>query len=201
MTPSTCALLVVFCRNHNVSSSYALQHSWCVTLSRQYVAARTYTENGNCTYVDPATLDDEKRAVQDAELFHRARLVSSAFYAQIVLGDYVGSILGLTRDGFSWRLDLPQVSALHVVWTTHLSSTSVTCMCITSTVRPQSMRDLSHSWTPRGEGNVVSAEFNLMYRWHPAISQEDTTWMEHFFHGLFHGKPASQVCGTMICLI
>lgn len=62
------------------------------------------------------------------------------------------------------------------------------------------MRDLSHSWTPRGEGNVVSAEFNLMYRWHPAISQEDTTWMEHFFHGLFHGKPASQVRGIIIRL-
>lgn len=75
------------------------------------MAKRIYTENENGTYVDPATLNDETRAVQDAELFHRARLVNSAFYAQIVLGDYVGSILGLTRDGFSWRLDLPQVSA------------------------------------------------------------------------------------------
>lgn len=133
MTPSTCALLVVFCRNHNVSPSYTLQHSWCVTFLRQYVATRIYTENENGTYVDPATLDDAKRAVQDAELFHRARLVNSVFYAQIVLGDYVGSILGLTRDGFSWRLDLPQVGVLHVVWTMHLSFTAVICIYISST--------------------------------------------------------------------
>lgn len=76
------------------------------------MATRIYTENENGTYADPATLDEEKRAVQDAELFHRARLVNSIFFAQIVLGDYVGSIIGLTRDGLSWRLDLPKVSAI-----------------------------------------------------------------------------------------
>lgn len=67
-------------------------------------------------------------------------------------------------------------------------------------LRPQSIRDLSHAWTGRGEGNVISVEFNLMYRWHPAISMEDTTWMEHFFNGLFHGKPSQEVCDALLRL-
>jgi hypothetical protein len=35
--------------------------------------------------------------------------------------------------------------------------------------------------SPRGEGNVVSIEFNLLYRWHSALSKEDTKWTEEMF--------------------
>jgi len=34
---------------------------------------------------------------------------------------------------------------------------------------------------PTGVGNQVSLEFNYIYRWHPAISQEDEAWIENFF--------------------
>ncbi|KAH9842416.1 heme peroxidase [Rhodofomes roseus] len=146
MTPATCALLVLFCRNHN------------------YVAGRIYTENEFRTFREPVMLNDKERAMQDDEIFHRARLVNSAFFAQIVLGDYVGGILGLTRDGLSWRLKLLE-----------------------------SMRDINRAWTPQGEGNVISVEFNLMYRWHATSSQDDTKWMDKFFSNLFHGKPNDQI--------
>lgn len=32
-------------------------------------------------------------------------MVNTAFFMQIILADYVGSILGLVRDGLTWRLD------------------------------------------------------------------------------------------------
>lgn len=44
----------------------------------------------------------------------------------------------------------------------------------------------------RGTGNVVSAEFNLCYRWHSCISEKDDKWIEEFYYDLF-GKPSSEV--------
>jgi hypothetical protein len=44
----------------------------------------------------------------------------------------------------------------------------------------------------RGTGNVVSAEFNLCYRWHSCISEKDDKWIEDFYYDLF-GKPGAEV--------
>lgn len=38
------------------------------------------------------------------------------------------------------------------------------------------MRDSDHAFTPIGEGNVSSIEFNLFYRWHSTLSKEDEEW-------------------------
>ena len=46
--------------------------------------------------------------------------------------------------------------------------------------------------TPRGIGNQVSAEFNLVYRWHSAISDKDDKWTQELYKRLF-GKPSEQV--------
>jgi hypothetical protein len=43
-----------------------------------------------------------------------------------------------------------------------------------------------------GTGNQVSAEFNLVYRWHSAISKKDEKWTEELYIELF-GKPSSEV--------
>ncbi|KZT64796.1 heme peroxidase [Daedalea quercina L-15889] len=146
MPPSTCALLVLFCRNHN------------------FVAERIRALNERGTFADPATLDAAARGAQDDELFARARLVNTAFFMKVVLGDYVGAILGLTRDGLAWRLD-PLAA----------------------------MRELDHAFAPQGEGNVVSAEFNLMYRWHATSSQQDTAWIDALFQRMFDGKSGAEV--------
>jgi hypothetical protein len=39
---------------------------------------------------------------------------------------------------------------------------------------------------------VVSAEFNLCYRWHSCISEKDDKWIEEFYYDLF-GKPGSEI--------
>ncbi|KAJ4474426.1 heme peroxidase [Lentinula aciculospora] len=156
MPPAACALLVVFSRNHN------------------FIAQRIFDINERGTYKDPESLkaqidrvsspeasDEERKSAtqaliflqaQDDEIFHRSRLVNCGFFMKVILGDYVGAILGLARDGSSWRLD-PLME----------------------------MRRLSHEFSPRGEGNVVSIEFNLLYRWHATLSRQDKQWTEKMF--------------------
>jgi len=52
---------------------------------------------------------------QDDEIFHRSRLVNCGLFMQIILGDYVGAILGLVRDGLTWRLNPLEVSSTHIL--------------------------------------------------------------------------------------
>jgi prostaglandin-endoperoxide synthase 2 len=149
MPPSSGALLVLFCRNHNYAADKIL----------------SINENGNLFPL--ADLKSKGAAAiqsQDEELFQRARLVNTGLFMQCIFGDYVGAILGLVRDNNTWRLNplLPE-------------------------------RDLDHAWSPRGEGNVVSMEFNFMYRWHAALSELDTNWTEQTFNKLFDDKPYDEI--------
>lgn len=41
---------------------------------------------------------------------------------------------------------------------------------------------------PAGVGNVVSAEFNLIYRWHSTISPKDEKWAVANFNQILKGK-------------
>ena len=67
--------------------------------------------------------------------------------------------------------------------------------CSAGADRPvsQNMRDLDHEVAPRGEGNVVSIEFNLLYRWHATVSEHDTKWTEEEFSRMFQGKDPATV--------
>lgn len=147
MPPATCALLVLLSRNHN------------------YIAQKILDINENGTYRrDIKSLSEDERKIQDEEIFQRTRLVNCGYFMHIILGDYVGAILGLVRDGSAWRLD-PLMN----------------------------IRSSNHSWEPVGEGNVVSVEFNLLYRWHATLSAEDTKWTEERFTKLFDGKDPKDV--------
>ncbi len=41
----------------------------------------------------------------------------------------------------------------------------------------QSERDHRSRILPRGEGNVVAVEFNLLYTWHATLSLKDSEWI------------------------
>lgn len=41
----------------------------------------------------------------------------------------------------------------------------------------------------RGTGSIVSAEFNLAYRWHSCISAKDDQWVQDFYRDLFGKDP------------
>jgi linoleate 10R-lipoxygenase len=77
-------------------------------------------------------------------------------------GDYLRTIVNLNRSNTTWTLD-PRVD-------TGRGTGSI-------------------EW---GVGNQVSAEFNLVYRWHSAISKKDEKWTEDLYLELF-GKPSDEV--------
>ncbi|KPM41065.1 Linoleate 10R-lipoxygenase [Neonectria ditissima] len=90
----------------------------------------------------------------DEELFQTARLVTSGLYINITLVDYVRNIVNLNRVDTTWTLDPRQEMGVSV-------GTKQTAEA--------------------GTGNVVSAEFNLCYRWHSCISDMDDRWIQDFY--------------------
>ncbi|CAK4030530.1 hypothetical protein BP6252_07663 [Lecanosticta acicola] len=87
-------------------------------------------------------------AKRDHDLFNTARLITCGLYVNIILGDYVRTILNLNTTASSWILDPRQ--------------------------------DTGKLQTPEAVGNQVSVEFNLVYRWHSAISAKDEKWTQDF---------------------
>ncbi|KAK3900043.1 linoleate diol synthase [Staphylotrichum tortipilum] len=125
-------------------------------------------EDGKFTPPSPA-LEGERAAAAwkkyDNDVFQTARLITSGLYINITLLDYVRNIVNLNRVDTTWTLDPRQNTGIDVG---------------------------THKGAERGTGNVVSAEFNLCYRWHSCISEKDDKWIEQFYHDLF-GKPGSEV--------
>ncbi|KAH7322623.1 heme peroxidase [Stachybotrys elegans] len=93
----------------------------------------------------------------DEELFQTARLVTSGLYINITLLDYVRNIINLNRVDTMWTLDPRQEMGTAV-----------------------GTKDGSEA----GVGNVVSAEFNMCYRWHSCISEMDDKWIQDFYKEL-----------------
>nr|POE79518.1 linoleate 10r-lipoxygenase [Quercus suber] len=135
-----------------------------------YIAENLPLINENGRFTRPRDGLPEEAAAKawkkyDEDIFQTARLVTCGLYMNITLIDYVRTIVNLTRSNTTWTLD-PRV---------HLSDTL-----------------FGDDGTPRGLGNQVSAEFNLVYRWHSAISDRDDKWTQALFKKVW-GKPAEDV--------
>src|SRR5579859_6251257 len=86
--------------------------------------------------------------------------ITCGMYINIIMFDYVRAILGLNLTGNLWELD----------------------------IRAMGPHVYSSQGAPMGIGNQVSCEFNLLYRWHSAISDRDDKWTTAFTQKLFPGK-------------
>ena len=53
--------------------------------------------------------------------------------------------------------------------------------------RVDSVNIFDTAGTPKGIGNQVSIEFNLIYRWHATVSDKNAKWLEDFFDKVFPG--------------
>ncbi|MCJ1314518.1 hypothetical protein MMC25_008200 [Agyrium rufum] len=104
-------------------------------------------------------------AKYDEDLFQTGRLITCGLYVNITLIDYVRTILNLNRSDSVWNIDPRQGASNRVAVTA---------------------KDLQM----QGMGNQVSAEFNLAYRWHSALSQKDEQWTEDLQRSMFGKDPA-----------
>jgi linoleate 10R-lipoxygenase len=135
-----------------------------------YVAEQLAAINENGRFTQPREpLDPENPSPAwrkyDNDLFQTARLVTGGLYINITLIDYVRTIVNVTRSNSTWTLD-PRVKESDTLF--------------------------NADGTPRGIGNQVSAEFNLVYRWHSAISDKDDKWTQDLFKKMY-GKPAEDI--------
>lgn len=101
----------------------------------------------------------------DNDLFQVARLITGGLYINITLLDYVRNIINLNRVDTTWNLDPRQAMGIDVG---------------------------TEAGADRGTGNVVSAEFNLCYRWHSCISAKDERWLDKIMASSF-SKPVDEV--------
>jgi len=148
--PGVGALLIMFNRFHN----YTVEN--LASINEQGRFTRPSPD------APPPTGDAKKDAAAkakyeaswkkyDNDLFQTGRLITCGLYVNIILIDYVRTILDLNRTDSNWQLN-PR----------------------------EEFKDL-----PMGIGNQVSAEFNLVYRWHSTVSDRDEKWTQNMWNNLF----------------
>ncbi|KAG4442109.1 hypothetical protein IFR05_002395 [Cadophora sp. M221] len=119
-------------------------------------------ENGRFTLPHTRTEEDKKKALakQDNDIFQTARLIVGGLYINICLHDYLRGLTNTHHSSSTWTLD-PRVEV----------------------TKQYDGEDLE-----RGCGNQVSAEFNLLYRFHSIISKRDEKWLEKFLNSILPDK-------------
>ncbi|KAF5572016.1 Psi-producing oxygenase C [Fusarium pseudoanthophilum] len=126
-------------------------------------------ENGRFSLSVPPNASEEEKAKaiakQDHDLFNVARLITGGLYINICLHDYLRAITNTHHSASDWTLD-PRVAI---------------------------DKQFDGDGVPRGVGNQVSVEFNLLYRFHSCISKRDEKWINNFFLKLFPGRKAEDL--------
>ncbi|KAF2478296.1 prostaglandin G/H synthase 2/cyclooxygenase 2, pgh2/cox2 [Lindgomyces ingoldianus] len=123
-----------------------------------YVADILFKINEGNRFPEPdanVLLPDELTAARkklDEDLFQTARLITGGMYCNISLHDYLRGLTNCHHSDTDWAFD-PRIAI---------------------------DQHFDGHGTPRGVGNQVSAEFNLLYRFHSIISQRDEKWLEDF---------------------
>ncbi|EMC94912.1 hypothetical protein BAUCODRAFT_518221 [Baudoinia panamericana UAMH 10762] len=145
--PGVGAVLVMFNRYHNyvVEQLAAINEDGRFTEDPKHLTVKRYREPSKKGEPEKPLEEINKR---DDDLFQTARLIVCGLYVNLILIDYVRTILNLNRTDENWQLN-PRV-------------------------------DIPNG-PPRGTGNQVSAEFNLVYRWHAAVSWRDDEWSQQLF--------------------
>ncbi|KAJ5880295.1 Psi-producing oxygenase A [Penicillium subrubescens] len=145
--PGVGVMLIMFNRFHN------------------YVAEQLAQINEGGRFTKPDESNTKAYATWDNDLFQTARLVTCGLYVNIILKDYVRTILNLNRTDSTWSLD----------------------------PRAEMKDGLLSDAAKQATGNQVSAEFNLVYRWHSCISARDQKWSEDLYKEIFVGQDPDKI--------
>jgi hypothetical protein len=119
--------------------------------NHNFIAEELLKKNERGNWSDPPPQDPVAFAKQDNEIFQTARLINCQHFVNVVITDYVGGVMGMAARGGGWP---GNAQALHEI-------------------------DLNGREVSRGDGNLVSIEFNILYRWHSTLSKLDEEWIEH----------------------
>lgn len=136
-----------------------------------HIATNLAAINEGGRFTKPVDGPDEEKSKTawkkyDNDLFQVARLITSGLYINITLLDYVRNIINLNRVDTTWTLDPRQDMGIDAG---------------------------TEEGAERGTGNIVSAEFNLCYRWHSCISAKDELWLDQLMGKAFQGKSTDDV--------
>ncbi|KAF8669729.1 heme peroxidase [Rhizoctonia solani] len=140
-------------------ASSALLVMW--NRNHNYIANEILKRNEEGQWKNPPPKDVSRSMEQDEEIFQTARLINCGSFMSVVMDDYVAGFLGLSRVGSIWNMDPFNVG---------ISSHSIV------------------TYSSRGQGNHVSVEFNLLYRWHTVVSDEEEKWTLNLLKRLFPDK-------------
>lgn len=92
--------------------------------------------------------------------------MTCGLYINIILNDYVGTLVGIPELNTAWFLN-PYVGS--------------------------GTEPLAGQATPIATGNQVSCEFNLVYRFHMIISDRDDKWTQALMKRIFPDKDPSTI--------
>jgi hypothetical protein len=146
--PGVGALLIMFNRFHN----YVVENLALVNECNRFARPSAPQTSGDEEKDKAADAKFEKaKGKYDEDLFQTGRLITCGLYVNIILVDYVRTILDLNRTDSNWQLN-PRANMEGVAI---------------------------------GVGNQVSAEFNLVYRWHSTVSDRDEKWTQNMWDELF----------------
>ena len=153
--PGVGALLIMFNRFHNhVAANLAR-----IDENQRFSSILTDQNAVKRVIPQPDKPAPSREDLHDESLFQTARLITTGLYINIVLKDYVRTILGLNRTNSLWNLD----------------------------PRSDEGKALFGTKIPEATGNQVAAEFNLVYRWHSCVSERDANWTKEAFKALADG--------------
>ncbi|KAK2858498.1 hypothetical protein FQN49_004674 [Arthroderma sp. PD_2] len=130
-----------------------------------HVVQNLVSINEGGRFSKPRDGDAAAYAKYDNDVFQTGRLITCGLYINCILKDYVRTILNINRIDSDWSLDPRSENAKPFLGPTVGSAT----------------------------GNQISAEFNLIYRWHSCLSKRDTEWTEDIFRTILPGKDPEKV--------
>ncbi|KAL9931992.1 hypothetical protein V8E36_009053 [Tilletia maclaganii] len=145
--PPVIAILILFSRHHNHIAERLLE----INESEKYVS-------------DPSKLTTAQKKWQDEDIFQLSRNINVAFFASIVLRDYVSAILNTLEADSTWHLELGK-----------------------------EIKEGQGKRVERGGGNAVSCEFAVLYHWHTALSAADDKWVQDIFKAKYPDKEIDDI--------
>ncbi|KAI0172456.1 linoleate diol synthase precursor [Hypoxylon sp. FL1284] len=156
--PGVGVFLIMFNRFHN----YVVTQLAEINEAGRFAKPASTHDNGNW----------EAWEKYDNDLFQTGRLITCGLYVNIILKDYVRTILNVNRSGSTWDLD-PRTK--------------------------EKKSAFNSNPAPEATGNQVSVEFNLVYRWHSALSKRDEKWVNDEFRAYLGGAdPAKADVGQFL---